>query len=85
MKNDIYKVELVVGETIVYTNEHTRERDIYTALIENLPSEDLFPNAIMTDVTEKGMAACWCGSNGYGYKIARVEEDNKLINYVFNS
>ncbi len=37
--------------------------------------------AILEDVRKHNGSACWCGTKGYGYKIALNTDDNKHTDY----
>jgi len=84
MKENTFKVELKDGEKIVFnSNEST-----ITEISEKIKTffnnkKDLFLSSILRGVEENELSACWCGTQNFGYKIAKNTEDDQYINYIF--
>jgi hypothetical protein len=79
-----FRIEIKKDNKIIFENDNTEFKNLYILLTEYIPHAELFPNAIIEDVERSGGAACYCGSIGIGYKIAKNSSDNKLTNYYFN-
>ena len=81
MKNK-YKVQLRNEKGIVFKSEVTLTQ-LKDVLDEYILHAEIRVDDIISGLGNKGTSACWCGSIGLGYKIAKITEDKRYIKYVF--
>ncbi len=80
---NLYKMEVKIADNIVFSNDEVEFNNIYSILINNIKSRNLFPYAIMEDVENWKGSRCWCSSEGYGYTIALITSEEKHLKYFF--
>lgn len=80
-----YKVELKNSERILCEKENVPLSELSALLEKYLSHPDIHSGYIISDVIESGGCACWCGTIGLGYKIAKHTECNSHIKYVFQN
>ena len=76
-----YTVELKVGNSIVFDENDVKVDEIIDILKKNINNKELYPIEIVEDVKKHNGSACWCGTQGFGYKIALNTSDDKHTNY----
>jgi len=80
---ETYRVEVKIGEDIKLEEIEQSEDVLQKDLSLLLSAYDIKVQHIISDAVEYGTSACWCGSQNFGYKIAKHTDDDKHIKYVF--
>lgn len=80
-----YRVELKNSEQILYESENVPFSELSSLIEKYLSHPDIHSGYIISDAVNSGVSACWCGTIGLGYKIAKHTDCNSHIKYVFEN
>jgi hypothetical protein len=80
----MYRVKIYTEDEVFVDAELTKNELEISLKKELIRFKRATPEYIMSDVKKSNGASCWCGTEGYGYKIALITEDKKHLNYYFS-